>query len=185
MFSCMCILLAIVGSLSVAASDTTALLSLSHDMTNKPPSWRSHVSPCQWLGVCCNATGYLCEPTGVVTEIHWWSLGLGGSANLSLLPQGLQILSLFNNTLRGTPNLSALPEGLQELGLGSNQMTGTPDLATLPHALIQLRLHDNDFRGRGTLGTSHPWCVTPQVKMCGAHDGVFQCSSGVWSCDGN
>ena len=89
----------------VKASDLTSMLSLSRDMTNKLPSWRFDVPPCQWQAVQCNATGS-------VTEIDWGSLGLGVSANLTVLPEGLQHLELNDNQLTGTPDLATLPEGV-------------------------------------------------------------------------
>ena len=84
----------------VKASDLTSMLSLSRDITNKPPSWRFDVDPCQWQAVVCNATGS-------VTGIDWASLGLGGFANLTILPAGLSYLYLNNNQLTGNGTFSS------------------------------------------------------------------------------
>ena len=136
----------------VKASDLTSMLSLSRDITNKPPSWRFDVDPCQWQAVVCNATGS-------VTGIDWASLGLGGFANLTILPAGLSFLDL-----------------------NSNQLTGTPDLAHLPAGLSYLYLNDNQLTGNGTFSSPHVWC-SQQLGMCGVGTpGVFNCTSGVWRC---
>ena len=182
----------------VKASDLTSMLSLSRDITNKPPSWRFDVDPCQWQAVVCNATGS-------VTGIDWASLGLGGFANLTILPAGLSFLDLnsnqltgtpdlahlpaglssldlYNNQLTGTPDLAHLPAGLSSLDLNSNQLTGTPDLAHLPAGLSYLYLNNNQLTGNGTFSSPHVWC-SQQLGMCGVGTpGVFNCTSGVWRC---
>ena len=151
------------------------MLSLSRDITNKPPSWRFDVDPCQWQAVVCNATGS-------VTRIDWGSLGLGGFANLTILPAGLSYLYLNDNQLTGTPDLAHLPAGLSFLNLGGNQLTGTPDLAHLPAGLSYLYLNDNQLTGNGTFSSPHVWC-SQQLGMCGVGTpGVFNCTSGVWRC---
>ena len=93
----------------VAASDADALLSASRGITNKPSSWRPDVGPCLWQGVGCDATGN-------VTKIDWGSLGLGGYANLTLLPRGLKELDLYFNNLTGVPDLGTLPLGARGAG---------------------------------------------------------------------
>ena len=191
---CMLFVMILVTSASpVAASDLNAMLSLSLHMTGKDPSWRFDVSPCLWHYVLCNAAGN-------VTEIHWGStwyptggLLLGGYANLTMLPQGLQVLDLNGNQLTGTPNLASLPQGLQKLFLDGNQrLTGTPNLASLPQGLQKLTLYGNNFTGNGTFIPSLPfpegWCLNPQYNMCGAsqygvgRDGSFGCPAGTWHC---
>ena len=126
----------------VAASDLTAMLFLSKDITNKPPSWRLDVLPCQWWGVRCNATGS-------VTAIDWegfnFELGLGGFANLTLLPEGLQELYL------STPNLERLPPGLQVLMLFDNLLTGSPNFETLPPGMQVLELREAPQRAEGAV----------------------------------
>lgn len=105
-----------------------------------------------------------------------------GTPNLATLPQGLRGLTLNVNLLTGTPNLATLPQGLQQLYLQNNKLTGTPNLASLPQGLKILNLEFNQFTGSGTFPPNQGWCITGQHDMCGAHDGAFQCSSGVWNC---
>ena len=74
----------------IQQTDLEAMLSLSRDMTNKPSSWRPDVAACNWQGAVCNTAGS-------VTRIALYGLGLGGSANLTMLPQGLTYFYLAGN----------------------------------------------------------------------------------------
>ena len=167
----------------IQQTDLEAMLSLSRDMTNKPPSWRPDVAACDWY----NNGQPLCNAAGSVTGIHWEGLSLGGSANLKMLPQGLTSFSLYTNNLTGVAELAFLPQGLQDLWLDDNAFSGCPNLTSLPQGLQQLYLDSNLFSGSGTFAPrTGPlnWCTIypAQTDMCGTHDAAFNCSSGVWSC---
>ena len=81
----------------------------------------------------------------------------------------------------GVANLATLLGGLTELYLSFNHVH---NLVTLPQGLQTLKLSKNTFTGSGRftpMGVS--WFLTPQLKMCGAHDDrTFECSTGVWNC---
>ena len=188
---------------TIQQTDLEAMLSLTKSMTNKPPSWRPDNAACNWQGAVCAATGS-------VNHIVWYHLGLGGSANLTMLPQGLTFLTVYKNNLTGvvdltslqqglqslflndnafsgTPNIASLPKGLQNVGLSNNAFSGTPDLTSLPQGLKYLSLAYNHFSGSGTFvrnQSSSNWCsfLPSQTDMCGQRAGVFNCSAGVWSC---
>ena len=68
----------------IQQTDLEAMLSLSRDMTNKPPSWRPDVAACDWY----NNGQPLCNAAGSVTNIYWYSLGLGGSPTSRCSPRG-------------------------------------------------------------------------------------------------
>ena len=165
---------------TIQQTDLERMLSLTKGMTNKPPSWRPHVAACHWY----NNGQPLCDATGSVTAIYWYYLGLGGSANLTMLPQGLTYLDLYGNNLVGVADLTSLPQGLQSLHLDNNAFSGLLDLTTLPQGLEYLLLFENQFSGSGTFTPNNNWCsyLPTQHNMCGTHDGAFNCSSGVWSC---
>ena len=174
---------------TIQQTDLERMLSLTKGMTNKPPSWRPDVAACNWQGAFCNTAGS-------VTEIAWYGgLGLGGSANLTMLPQGLTYFHLENNNLTGvaefaflprglltldlssnafsgSPNLTSLPQRLQDLYLGYNGVSGLPNLTSPPRGLLQLSLYYNLFSGSGTFAPptgSSNWCTNypTQYYMCG------------------
>ena len=152
-------LVVVVVTSPVAASDLDALVSLTSGITPKDPSWSITTPACQWKNVVCDATGR-------VTEILWQNMGLSGFANLTVLPAGLTVLVLSQT---GNQN--------------GNQLTGTPDLADLPQGLQEMHLSNNNFSGGGSFSVLlGNWCYTPVLMMCGAYDGVFQCSSGMRNC---
>ena len=179
-------------------NDLNALYLTTLNMTHKNPTWLLMTPACQWFGVGC-------DDSGRVVQIAWSGMLLGGTANLTalpsglqrlglgdnslsgtpdlaLLPQGLQVFDVSVNQLTGTPNLSALPKGLQQLDFAYNQLTGQPSFATLPKDLQFLDVSNNNFNGSGTFTPDEIWCSTPQAKMCGATDGTFVCTAGVWNC---
>eukprot|EP00756_Hemistasia_phaeocysticola_P023647 Hpha_TRINITY_DN15904_c1_g1::TRINITY_DN15904_c1_g1_i9::g.74133::m.74133 len=97
-----------------------SLMRFARNITPLPAGWGT-VPLCggAWSGVSCTE--------GCVTKLYLSDSQLSGTADLSALPSGLQILSLAVNQLSGTPNLSALPSGLQYLDLAYNQLSGTPN----------------------------------------------------------
>ena len=109
----------------IQQTDLERMLSLTKNMTNKPPSWRPDVAACDWY----NNGQPLCDATGSVTSIKWYTLGLGGSANLTMLPQGLMFFNLYNNKLTGVAELTSLPQGLQQLFLDRNAFSGSGTFA--------------------------------------------------------
>ena len=130
----------------VQPNDFTALLFMTLQITNKDPTWSQLTPACQWKGITCNADGR-------VKQIVWYNMNLGGYANLTTLPRGLQQLDLSYNQLTGNPSLTNLPQGLQQLDLDRNQLTGQPFLATLPKGLQQLYLSFNQLTGTPDLAT--------------------------------
>ena len=166
-----------VAVLATPSDDLNSMLSLTKDITNKPPSWSSDNAACNWQGAYCVNDN--------VTEIQWYGFGLAGSANLTMLPQGLTDLGLSTNNLTGVPDLASLPQGLETLYLSLNSFSGTPNLKALPEGLKYLWLDWNQFLGSGNFAAGARWCIRSgnfQYDMCGSHAGAFNCSSGVWSC---
>ena len=72
---------------------------------------------------------------------------LTGSADLTHLPEGMESLSLNNNTLTGEIDLTSLPDGMIHLYLCNNYFTGEIDLTQLPHRMTTLFLNNNQLSG--------------------------------------
>ena len=116
------------GDQGFVTSDLEALLLTTMNVTGKDSSWSNETPACNWKGVYCNTTGS-------VVSIDWRDMVLGG-----------------------TPNLTTLPQGLQLLYLNYNQFTGTPNLVTLPQGLQYLLVDDNHFDGSGLFPPGAGWC---------------------------
>ena len=92
----------------------------------------------------------LCYVPPEVKELKMSSLTgseLTGTADLTHLPAGMQVLDLRNNQLTGKLDLTQLPRSMFRLYLYGNQFSGEVDLTKLPDALRWLSLNNNEFTG--------------------------------------
>ena len=121
---------------------------------------------CEWLDVTCDADkrviqieieGHdvggsleLCYVPPEVRQLKISTLGkskLTGTADLTKLPDGIQVLDLRNNQLTGELDITQLPESMLDLCLSGNQFSGEIDLTNLPVSLRRRSLGNNHFTG--------------------------------------
>ena len=84
-------------------------------------------------------------PTVIVLDIS--DNELGGSLNLTALPQSSQKLDLHSNHFSGEIDLCHLPAEIEVLDLSENKLSGSLNLERLPLSIRELRLNYNRFSG--------------------------------------
>ena len=93
----------------------------------------------------------LCYVPPKVEEIDigdmWVNGKLAGSVDLTLLPEGMEVLNLLGNKLSGEIDLTQLPYKMEYLTLGYNQLTGEINLTHLPDGMRGLHLESNQLSG--------------------------------------
>ncbi|XP_015953116.1 receptor protein-tyrosine kinase CEPR2 [Arachis duranensis] len=132
------------GSQSLEAKALLEFKNHLNDPLNCLGSWNESVSPCEFVGVNCDAF------SGKVTEISVENKSLSGVLfpSISVL-QSLQVLSLPSNMISGKlPVEINRCTNLRVLNLTGNHMVGTiPDLSMLRNLQV-LDLSANYFTGR-------------------------------------
>ncbi|KAJ6820940.1 receptor-like protein kinase HSL1 isoform X1 [Iris pallida] len=139
----LCSLLSVSKSQSMETQALLQFKSLLNDPNGNLESWTNSQSPCNFLGVTCDAN------SGLVIGISLLKKNLSGgiSPSISALP-GLASLVLGENSISGPiPPEIAGCTGLQVLNLSSNGLTGQlPDLSALT-GLRTLDLSSNALTG--------------------------------------
>jgi len=82
-----------------------------------------------------------------VVKIDWENYYLGGSMNLSFIPQYVIWVSIHGNSIEGSICASDLSSNLQHLSVSRNKFTGTIEWSKLPQDLENLYLYNNHFSG--------------------------------------